>query len=243
MRLVFVGPALRDDPAIYALTHTRAAIARGDEVVDAVIRAVSEEEEGKNLLKGEIVFNAARYRKMILNVANKQGEEIEGSTVIIPVADKAENEILDGQYEGVREYHDVYLPNLRSRIRDACSTTGEVLVHIDLGDCLGTLYAAYFAIADGFSTSVTFHKPNDPEASFAIGGHSDYGKFRPNLRRKLGSLVIQGAERVFVSEEAVAGALSTLFNFDMRYFGDPLTDQHVTPEPEPLPSREGDSDA
>lgn len=223
MKLVFIGPHERDDSPVNAAMHSRISAIHGDNDETAALHE----------------FNVSAYTSWIRNNELPEDRYSQVHT-IEPAFQRPEHVMLDGKYEGVNEFQYVHLPSLRHHIRSAIGGGPErALVHVELGDSLWSLYAAYFAIEDDIPTIVTFHKPGDDDVPFAIGGRSVYGRFRPMLRRRLGQAVIDGASQVMVSHGGVANALASLYNTDMRFYGDPLTDRGSADEPDALSSETG----
>lgn len=202
MKMLFVGPTENDDPAVHAIAKHRTQLAGGRPPVT----------DGDRL-----------YAQFLQSTANHISPIDEVALVFAGLQTRAEVNLLDGAWSGICEYHESYLPGLRYQLARAWAGDATV-VHIDMGDSLSTLYAAYFAVIVGLPTSVTFHVPEDPEKSFAVGGHSIYAQFKPLLRRTLGKTVLGGAQGVHVSAEGLAGALASLFpKLPIKYRGDPLT--------------------
>jgi hypothetical protein len=224
MRIVFIGPSIIDDPRVHDIFRHRIALAKKEPIV--IEGDLAEFPEGCT----------ERYSQFLANLEG-QIEPIDEIGVVVPTSfGRPENEILDGLWSGICEFQEMHLPGLREQINAAIGDGQDVIVHVDLGDCFTTLYAAYFATLSGVSTSLTFHVPA-PGQSFAIGGHSVYAAQRPMLRRRLATEAIMHAARVHVAHPDLAGAMSSLFpRLKVTYFGDPLTVAFSDPQPEALPS-------
>lgn len=195
-RLVFIGPAVVDDPVVNEFMVKR---------VDRI------KENPKDFIEGEI-------------------EDLELACLMPGFTGALESEKLDGTWASIREFHDVRLPALRANIKRQCSGNN-VLVHVDLGESLITLYAAYFAIKEAKGVSVTFHL-SDNGGRFTLGGSSPFAQYRPMLRRFLGYAVLRGAETVFVSDPKLTGVLSHVFpqSSGLELLLDPFS-----PVPDPVP--------
>lgn len=240
MRMIFIGPAYKDDPYVHSIMQKRAEI-----ISLAPEEKIKELEIGNN----QNLRQVFEYQEF-LRVLQEDTAPISEIGIISPdhKDEKLETDILDGQYPGYRQWLDTEIPKIRRHLHQAIQNNGTepipVLLHIDIGDCLSTLYYAYWASIMGLSYLLTFHnplQPIDPQAervTFAIGGHSMYARVRPMLRRHLAVHAIREAERVFVDQEGIGAALSSLFpQLPIVYFADPLTTVPSDESSEELPSQ------
>lgn len=224
MRMIFVGPNPQDDPFIYNRFLERVSIASCP-----WDQKLKQEDTKDNLgLLGQ--FNYQTFLE-ILQVGMEPIREI---ATVVPQfgGNKKEIDILDGAYPGFRQWFDDEVPRMRLHINEALKSQEGSIIHIDMGDCLSTLYYAYYCSLRNLSYVMTFHNPLQPDVidddhpavSFAIGGHSPFAKLRPLLRRHMAVAALKQAERVFVSHDGIGAALSTLFpQYPIVYHADPLS--------------------
>jgi hypothetical protein len=211
MRIIFVGPSERDDPRVYEIFQQRVALTRRDEY---------DPSDYADPVPDSCVTT---YKQFLANLQGHIGPLTEVGVVVPPSFGITEEQMLNGTWQGICQFHEDVLPRLRAQLRKAWNPDEEPLLHVDMGDCLSTLYAAYFGTLLGYSTSVTFHVPK-PDTSFSIGGHSVYGQHRPLLRRRVAHDALARCQRVHVAHPDLAGALASLFpDLGLTYFGDPLT--------------------
>jgi hypothetical protein len=220
MRIVYVTPHMKDDPFVHQVTQDRIKIAARQVVVT-----------GELIKTRPDMLGAFRYQNYLNSLEDEIQDQFKSVILIQPNREvETENEILNGAYGGFRHWQDIHLATIRAQVIQAAKWDDGVLFHVDLGDCLSALYTAYYIAVSGLPLTVTFFSPpksldeNVPRESFAVGGHSEYGKARPNIRRFYALAVLRKAQRVFVNEEGVGSCLDQLFpQFPQTYYGDPLT--------------------
>jgi len=119
----------------------------------------------------------------------------------VPLNKDHEEGLLDGVWDGRRQFFANALPGMREGLELAL--TPEIQkIHVDLGNELATLFAAYYAVIDqDRPVSVTVHGAEH------IGGTSKVMEFSPLLRRKLALIVLTRAEHVFVTSREDAAVL------------------------------------
>ena len=223
MKVLFIGPAEREDERIHEVTKTRVRLAKFVGFGDEADKPTTDDER--------------RYCAYLAEIC-RRNETIDNVLAIYPALRKklTEPEVLDGTWDGIKHFQHGHIRALRHHL-ETLTAQDELLCHVDLGDDLSTLYAAYMLANMGQSTSVTFHSPwkarEDGRVSFGIGGYSFYAQCRPLLRRALALGVLRGSQHVFVTRDGVASALAHLFpSVKHQYLGDPLFP--VEPDPEPI---------
>lgn len=121
---------------------------------------------------------------------------------LVPLYDERESHLLKGEWPGRSYFFNHCLPVMRQQICSALENKAITTIHVDLGDELATLYAAYYAVVDqGLPVRVTVHHGDK------IGGSSKVAQFAPLLLRKIALVVLSRAEHVFVTDREDAAHL------------------------------------
>lgn len=120
----------------------------------------------------------------------------------IPLFTERESHLLNGEWPTRSYFFGTCLPLVRTQIAATLDDKTITRIHVDLGDELATLYAAYYAVVDhGLPVRVTVHHGDK------VGGSSDIVRFSPLLMRKIALVVLTRAEHVFVTSKDDAAHL------------------------------------
>lgn len=141
---------------------------------------------------------------------------VDGDFTLAPDLKGQEAKSLDGRWPGHQFYFGKMLPAVRMNLTENFLPKVS-RVHADLGNEVSTLYAAYYAIAQGAPTLVTVHRPY-------LGGESFWAESHPLVVRRLALIVLARTETVFVPSVEVAKALYARYPAIRRdYVGAPLS--------------------
>lgn len=237
MRIICMGPSLADDAKVFNYVHKRLKVMGNPLIVPA--EATAEEIER---IRQEVRTSSGEFEHRPEDEFSMISSEPVEAIPYFPLGtDRSEEELLDGTWASVRNFHDTILPLIRAKMASLARELERSMFHIDLGKSFAMLYAAYFAAIDGYTFGVTFHAPL-PDEHFNIGGFSVYARHRPLIRRYLASTVLRKAESVFVDDKTVLAALGSLFpNCRRPVFADPLSAFALAPEEPALSSPPGDA--
>lgn len=124
----------------------------------------------------------------------------------IVLYEERESHLLKGEWPGRSYFFNVCLPLMRKQIVIALADKAITRIHVDLGNELATLYAAYYCVVDhNLPVRVTVHHGDK------IGGDSKVAEFSPLLVRKIALVVLSRAEHVFVTRKEDAASLFRLY--------------------------------
>lgn len=156
------------------------------------------------------------------NVAT-QREPNEGDIQFSPDLAGDELALLSGSWNGHRTFFAALLPAVRKHLLSVALPKVD-RVHVDLGDEVSTLYAAYYATIAQVPVMVTLHRP-------AIGGQSFWAETHPLVLTRVAMVVLARAHTIFVPDREVARFLCDVFPRLQRDFvGVPLNKPRRTAE-------------
>lgn len=123
---------------------------------------------------------------------------------------EAEKALLAGEYVGIRRFYDFHLPGMRLTLLKLAekhhkADSEDVCIHVDLGDDLTVLYAAYYLALARYPFTVSVADPQK------VGGSSKWAELHPLLVRKLTLTVLNAAEMVMLPTRETAAALFVAF--------------------------------
>lgn len=240
MRLAFIGPLPIDDVLVFNATRMRVNVARhalARITPKTPINVSSAIRSARKSPFGQILFemlgnpdNSAENHEVFAAYVGDGGILIPHMKLTaeyphdLPMEQKLkENERLDGSWEGHRYFQDVIVRNIRSMIENLDAG----YIHIDLGESLSCLYAAYAccSLREDVGISLGLHAGAD--GYFGLGGRSAWAQRYSLIRYHLAKNALVRADQVLVSMEQLAEIMATqLFpRIEKRYILDSMVRQ------------------
>lgn len=183
---------------------------------------------------------ASRYREFLQSLERRVGSKITDVREVVPhFYGLDEKGALGNTFPGNCLFFDTYLTELRIALWKAyfdveptpdfepskfttnryhkiiaelqAGVKENTFVHVDMGNSLAVLYAAYYTVMDGLPIGLTFHAPATDDAPFGLGGFSEYARAHPAIRKKLMQTALEASIYLFIPRENIGAALHNLY--------------------------------
>lgn len=160
----------------------------------------------------------------------------DGDLFFCPDANSIEKDFLseEAKWKGQNLYFEDFLIALRKSILGVVEKKeayGFNSAHVDLGNDISCLYAAYYLICLGIEVSVTIHQEK-------LGGSSYWSDNHPLIKRRLSMIVLRSSKNVIVKSVETAKWIRASFprisDIDLL-IPRAIKSENVLPSPSPLP--------